>query len=74
MKVRNFESGRYHARGNGSGDVWIVLEDLFERHVEHRCDPERHLQGGRVFPVLDGIHRLARTPTWSASSCWVISS
>src|SRR5690606_40937376 len=48
------------ARGARSPAVVRVLERLLQRHPEHAGDPEGHLQGRGVAPLLDGDDRLAR--------------
>jgi len=31
-------------RTSGSGGVWLILEDLFQRHIKHGRNPKRDLQ------------------------------
>lgn len=44
---------------DGLGLIRLVLKHLLHRHLKNRRDAKSDLQGGRIFAVLDGIHRLA---------------
>ena len=53
------EQGRYSPSLEVAFQIARVLEGLVERHVEHSRDLERHLEGWRVAPLLDGDDGLA---------------